>query len=73
MAEAVYQAFGARVQMLREMLGVEQATVAKRAKMSRPSLANIESGRQRIALHRVMELADALGTTPRGLMKGIWW
>lgn len=73
MTEPVYQAIGARIQMIRDVLGVDQATIAQRAGISRPSLANIEAGRQRIYLHHIDKIAEALGTTPKGLMKGIWW
>lgn len=71
--EAIYRAIGARVCMIRETLDVTQAVVAKRAGVSRPALVNMEVGRQRISLHKLEALAEALGTTPKGLMKGIWW
>ncbi len=71
--EAVYQAIGARVRMIRETLGVEQATLAKRCGLSRPTIANMEAGRQRIYMHHIDKIAEALGTHPKGLLKGIWW
>lgn len=39
---------------------------------TRTSLVNIEAGRQRLPMHQVEEIAKALGTTPRNLLKGIW-
>ncbi len=71
--EAVYLAIGSRIRMIRETLGESQEDLARRAGISRPALVNMEVGRQRISLHKVMDLADALGTSPKNLMKGIWW
>lgn len=71
--EPVYQAIGARVRMLRDTLGIQQEDLAKRTGWSRGSIANIETGRQRILLHDAVVLAEALGTHIKGLMKGIWW
>lgn len=70
--ESCYRAFGARVEQIRDALGLTQHELAKRLKLSRGSLANIETGRQRVLLHTVEDFAKALGTTPRGLMKGLW-
>ena len=71
--EACYVAFGVRVRMIREVLGLTQEELRKRLPITRASLANIETGRQRILLDDVEEFAKALGTTPRALLKGIWW
>lgn len=70
--EAVHVAVGARVRYIREQLGLTQDDLAKRVGLTRCSLTNIETGRQRLLLHTVERLADALGTTPRHLLKGIW-
>lgn len=71
--EPIYQAFGARIVMLRDTLDVTQEELATRTGMSRASIANIEVGRQRVYTHQVAMFAKALGTTPRNLLKGIWW
>jgi len=71
--ETVHAAFGMRVRVLRETLGVTQEELAKKAGMTRTSLTNIEAGRQRTLLDGVERFAAALGTTPKHLMKGIWW
>ena len=71
--EACYIAFGVRVRMMREMLGLTQDELAKKMKISRPSLANIEVGRQRVLLGDVQRFADAIGVAPKQMMKGIWW
>jgi len=71
--EPCYRILGAKIQQLRLTLGVSQADFAKRLGHTRTSLCNIEAGRQRILLHQVEPIAAAFGTTPRHLMKGIWW
>ena len=71
--EAVYAALGARVRMIREALGINQAELAKRAMLTRTSLTNIEAGRQRMPVHQIELLATALGVSPKHLLKGIWW
>lgn len=71
--EACHVAVGVRIRSIREVLGISQEELAKRTSKTRGSLANIETGRQRLLLHTVEEFAVALGTTPKALLKGIWW
>lgn len=71
--EAVYVAFGVRVRMIRETLGLQQAELAKRVGLTRTSVVNIECGRQRVLLDDVAKFSMALGTSCKSLMKGIWW
>lgn len=71
--EPVYRAVGARIEQLRGVLSITQQELAPRVGLTRASIANIEVGRQRISLGDVEKFAAAMGTTPRGLMKGIWW
>lgn len=71
--EACHVAFGARVRLMRETLGLQQEELAKRVGLKRASIANIELGRQRLMLDSVEDFAKALGTTPKHLLKGIWW
>jgi len=59
--EAIYKAFGNAVSTRRKALGLTQAQLANKVKMSRASIANIESGRQNVLLHHVYALATALG------------
>ena len=70
--ERVYVKIGARIRIARNRAGVTQVHLAKRVGMSRPALANIEVGRQRIMIHDVKRFARALGTKPHILMRGIW-
>ena len=71
--EACHVALGARIRIIREALGVNQDELAKKIGMKRASVANIEAGRQRFLLDGVEDFAKALGTTPKNLLKGIWW
>ena len=72
-AEPVYTLIGARIRMIREALDITQGDLAKRLHMTRGSLANIELGRQRVLLHSVDNIAKALGTTQKHLLRGIWF
>jgi transcriptional regulator with XRE-family HTH domain len=58
--DSVHKAFGAAVTTRRKGLGLTQAQLANKVKMSRASIANIESGRQNVLLHHVYALAAAL-------------
>lgn len=58
--DPVYRAFGSAVSTRRKALALTQAQLASKVKMSRASIANIESGRQNILLHHVYALAVAL-------------
>ncbi len=71
--EAIHQSVGLAVRRIREALGIDQGSLAKRVGLTRTSIVNIEAGRQRIILDDVEVFARALGTTPKHLMKGIWW
>jgi transcriptional regulator with XRE-family HTH domain len=71
--EACHQAFGSRIRLMRETLGLSQDDLAKRVGYKRVSVTNIETGRQRLLLNTVEDFARALGVTPKHLMKGIWW
>ena len=70
--EPCYLLFGARVLQLREALGLTQDELRKKVGLTRPSIANIEAGKQRVLLHDVDRFAKAFGITPKNLMKGIW-
>ncbi|RYD92994.1 MAG: XRE family transcriptional regulator [Sphingobacteriales bacterium] len=57
---AIYRAFGRAVAERRNALGRTQDRVSKEVGLSRASLANIERGNQRVFLHQILALADAL-------------
>lgn len=58
--DPIYKAFGNAISTRRKALGLTQAQLASKVKVSRASIANIESGRQNILLHHVYALAAAL-------------
>lgn len=71
--ELVHRQVGLRIESIRTALGLSQEELARRSnKFSRASIASMETGRQRFLLDGVEEIAKALGTTPKHLMKGIW-
>ena len=71
--ETVYAAFGMRIRVIRESLGLTQQEVAKRVGMTRTCWVNIECGRQRVSLHIAEQMANALGTSCKHLLRGMWW
>jgi len=71
--EACHISVGIRIRMIRETLGLSQGDLAKRVGLKRVSVTNIEVGRQRLLLDGIERFATALGTTPKHLLKGIWW
>ena len=54
------EAFARRVYERRWKLGLTQEQVAKKTRISRPSIANIESARQLVPLNVLARLAKAL-------------
>ncbi|KJC41502.1 XRE family transcriptional regulator [Bradyrhizobium sp. LTSP885] len=64
--DPIYKGFGNAVSTRRKALGLTQAQLAGKVKMSRASIANIESGRQNVLLHHVYALAAALEFTKVG-------
>ena len=61
MVEKVYQNLAKVIVRRRLEAGITQEVLAKKACISRPTLANIEAGRQRIVVHRLLQLEKALG------------
>lgn len=56
----IYSWLGKAVATRRKIMKLTQAEVAKAVGISRASIANIESGRQKVLLHQVYGLAKAL-------------
>lgn len=71
--EACHVAVGVRIRQVREALGLTQDDLAKRVGLKRVSVTNTEIGRQRLLLDGIERYARALGTTPKHLLRGIWW
>lgn len=57
----LYMALGRKVAAARKRLGLTQAELAAQISLTRASVANIETGRQRVMLHDVFALVEALG------------
>lgn len=70
--EPVYGLVAMKIRHVRETLGMTQEELAKKVGYTRVSVVNIESARQRLPLHQVEEIARALGTTTKHLLRGIW-
>lgn len=56
----LYRLLGQNVARLRNAKGLTQAEVAAQIGLTRASLANIETGRQKVLMHHVFRLANAL-------------
>jgi transcriptional regulator with XRE-family HTH domain len=56
----IYRSLGQAVAKRRGELGMTQAEVAAQIGLARASLANIETGRQKVMLHHVYRLANVL-------------
>ncbi len=65
-----YEILGIRIQIFRESKKWNQGVLAKKVGLSRTSIANIESGRQRVLAHQLRDFAQALNTTVLKLTKG---
>lgn len=68
MEDRLYRRFGSRVRALREEKNVTQDELAKRVDLSRTSITNIERGRQRVLLHQMVGIAQALDADPTELI-----
>jgi transcriptional regulator with XRE-family HTH domain len=74
--EPVYARFGRELQRLRKQRRLSQAALARLVdpsghRLSRSSIANIENGKQRVALHLFLELARALKVDARELLPAL--
>lgn len=69
-AEAIYRVVGEQVADRRISLGLTQEQLANMTdgRLSRSAIANIERGRQRVAVHHLLDLAEALGVKPEVLL-----
>lgn len=67
---SLYRAIGDLVSTQRLQVGLTQQELADRTggRLSRSAIANIERGRQRVALHHLFDLADTLGVAPSTLL-----
>lgn len=66
-----YSEFGRLVRSHRNRLKLTQGQLAERIGLSRTSITNIEQGRQKILLHQLYQLADALQINPSTLLPSV--
>lgn len=59
--EVLYREIGRRIQCERKELGFNQIELAQEIGLTRTSIANIEAGRQRLPIHVLYAIAEALG------------
>jgi transcriptional regulator with XRE-family HTH domain len=64
----LYQQIGKQIQELRRKKGLTQSKLADSLALNRTSITNIERGRQKILVHTLWDLADALGVSPNDLL-----
>jgi len=63
-----YKEIGKIIQRRRKQFGLTQEVLAPRVMMSRASLANIERGNQRLLVHQLYIIANALEIDPKDLL-----
>lgn len=68
-AGTVYASLGRRVRSLRERTGLTQDELAREVGLRRTSITNIEGGRQKVLLHTLYGIAEALGVPPESLLE----
>jgi transcriptional regulator with XRE-family HTH domain len=64
----IYPVIGEHIRRRRKLLKITQAKLAPRLGLSRASLANIETGRQRLLVDQLFALAEALNLAPADLL-----
>lgn len=63
-----YRRVGERIRAKRQERGLSQEGLAKAVGLKRPSMSNIEKGRQNILLHTFCEIVETLGTDANTLL-----
>lgn len=67
-AAELWKRIGKRILAARLRAGETQQQLADFLELTRPSVANLEAGRQRIPLHSLVNVATRLGTTLHDLV-----
>lgn len=68
---AIQMRLGANIKACRERLGLAQTTLGERSGIHRTYINQLENGHKNLTVVVLSRLADALGTTPSALTKGI--
>jgi transcriptional regulator with XRE-family HTH domain len=66
--DPIYKQIGAVIKARRKTLRLKQEELASLLRISRGSLANIETGRQNVLVHQLYKFAAALKLTPFDLL-----
>lgn len=61
----LYSQIGKRIKELRKEKGFTQSRLAEIVSLTRTSITNIEKGRQKLLVHTLWDLADAIGVHPK--------
>lgn len=69
MRDPIYSDLGLRIAEARTRANMTQSELADRVSVSRPSIANIEQGRQALPVHKFLQIAAALHCNPESLLK----
>jgi transcriptional regulator with XRE-family HTH domain len=67
-AENFYKKLGQRIREARNHNGFTQQELAAKVDLTRTSVTNIELGRQKLLVHALVEIADALQVAPAQLL-----
>src|SRR5580700_9916208 len=66
-----YSIVGKKIKSARSEAGISQTVLAQRIGFNRSSIANLEAGRQRIALHLFFLISEAIGVNPAALFPDV--
>jgi transcriptional regulator with XRE-family HTH domain len=66
--DGFYKKVGENIKTKRRERGLSQEGLAKAIGLKRPSMSNIEKGRQNILLHTFCDIVETLGSTPGALL-----
>jgi transcriptional regulator with XRE-family HTH domain len=67
----IYKEIGAIIRAKRKKLGLKQENLASELRISRGSLANIETGRQNMLVHQLYNFAKVLHLSPVDLLPAL--
>jgi len=69
--DSVYAEIGKQIRQLREKKGITQERLAELASLTRTSITNIEKGRQKLPIHTLYVLANALGAEAKEFLPNL--
>src|SRR5437870_12561895 len=66
--DTFYKVLGERIRHTRQERGLSQESLAKAVGLKRPSMSNIEKGRQNLLLHTFCDIAEVLNADANSLL-----